>query len=149
NYGWKCREGTLCNDATCCANPAFVAPVYEYPHSSGISITGGYVYRGCAIPDLVGTYVFGDWSSGVFTAQTSLGGAVTGVANRTSELNSGGASVDSPVSFAEDLLGEIYIVDAGPSFDAGKVFKIVPASLVGPDCNGNSRNDACDIASGA
>ncbi|HVZ94099.1 MAG TPA: PQQ-dependent sugar dehydrogenase, partial [Phycisphaerales bacterium] len=130
NYGWKCREGTLCNDATCCNNPAFIDPVYQYTHSMGISITGGYVYRGCAIPDLVGTYVFGDWSSGVFTGQTSPGGAVTGVVNRTSELNSSGASVDSPVSFAEDLLGEIYIVDAGASFDAGTVFKIVPASFV-------------------
>src|SRR5690606_12185056 len=67
NYGWNCREGRTaysqpspaCASAT---NP--IDPVHDYPRAEGQSVTGGYVYRGTAIPALVGQYVFGDYVSG-------------------------------------------------------------------------------------
>ena len=67
----KVMEGELCNSTSncpggtpACNSPLFTDPIYTYPHSganSGCSITGGFVYRGCAIPDLQGSYFFADW----------------------------------------------------------------------------------------
>jgi len=72
NYGWDCREGKhvyqpasersdACGDVDA---SEFVDPVWEYGRQEGISVTGGYVYRGRALPDLVGWYVFADYGSG-------------------------------------------------------------------------------------
>ncbi|MGB5737910.1 MAG: PQQ-dependent sugar dehydrogenase, partial [Woeseia sp.] len=65
NYGWRCREGAHDYNQSGCGS-GFVEPVSEYGHNSsgGTSITGGFVYRGSAIPELVGRYVFGDYGSG-------------------------------------------------------------------------------------
>ncbi len=70
NYGWDCREGdgvyqpehersSVCDDAG-----DFVDPVWSYGRTEGISVTGGYVYRGRALPDLVGWYVYADYGTG-------------------------------------------------------------------------------------
>ena len=65
NYGWRCREGAHAFNGTCGTNAASaIDPIAEYSHAQGISITGGFVYRGSAIPALVGRYVFGDFGSG-------------------------------------------------------------------------------------
>ncbi|MGC1374936.1 MAG: PQQ-dependent sugar dehydrogenase, partial [Anaerolineales bacterium] len=70
NYGWRIREGNLCyNPPTGCVSPpAYVAPVAVYNHgandSIGCAVTGGYVYRGSAFPDLAGVYFYGDYCSG-------------------------------------------------------------------------------------
>jgi uncharacterized repeat protein (TIGR03806 family) len=70
NYGWRCFEGTqdmsgrYATGAACAARTGLVPPIAEYPHTLGHAVTGGYVYRGKAIPDLVGHYVFGDFTNG-------------------------------------------------------------------------------------
>lgn len=75
NYGWKVVEGSLCGvggTSGCsglppppCGSPLYVAPVYEYSHSSGdCSVTGGYVYRGSEMPDFAGAYFYGDYCTG-------------------------------------------------------------------------------------
>ncbi len=66
NYGWRLREGAHCFDPpTDCDRPGLVDPVYEYAHATGgCSITGGYLYRGAAMPALVGKYLFADWCAG-------------------------------------------------------------------------------------
>ena len=74
NYGWKVMEGTRCGDGgssgcpagvSPCGSAQFKAPVFEYSHGTGdCSITGGYVYRGLAIPQLSGVYVYGDYCTG-------------------------------------------------------------------------------------
>ena len=65
NYGWRCREGAHAFNGSCGPNAASsVDPVVEYSHAQGFSITGGYVYRGNAVPALSGRYVFGDFGSG-------------------------------------------------------------------------------------
>jgi glucose/arabinose dehydrogenase len=74
NYGWALREGTACFDpfnplappASCpttgLLGDPLRAPVLQYDHDEGLAIVGGYVYRGSALPALVGSYVFGDFS---------------------------------------------------------------------------------------
>jgi uncharacterized repeat protein (TIGR03806 family) len=70
NYGWRCFEGTQdisarwATGATCATRKDLLPPIAEYSHTLGAAVTGGYVYRGKAIPSLVGRYVFGDYSSG-------------------------------------------------------------------------------------
>ncbi|NND35978.1 MAG: hypothetical protein HKN81_02480 [Gammaproteobacteria bacterium] len=65
NYGWDDCEGLANFESSNCPVPGYVDPVSVYPHSNGnSSITGGYVYRGNAIPYLAGRYVFADFSSG-------------------------------------------------------------------------------------
>jgi uncharacterized repeat protein (TIGR03806 family) len=65
NYGWRCREGANPYNPSGCPTGGLVDPVAQYPHTNGnVSVTGGYVYRGSAIPSLRGRYVFGDFASG-------------------------------------------------------------------------------------
>lgn len=65
NYGWRIMEGTLCFDPPAnCNKTNLIPPVFEYPRTEGVSVTGGFVYRGRNIPALNGTYIFGDWGSG-------------------------------------------------------------------------------------
>jgi len=65
NYGWSIMEATHCyNPATGCDTTGLTLPITEYSHSLGSSVTGGYIYRGAARPDLTGAYVYGDFGSG-------------------------------------------------------------------------------------
>jgi len=65
NGGWPLLEGDHCFRFDSCEPDAFLGPVFEYFHDSGrCSVTGGVVYRGSSIPELGGTYLFGDWCSG-------------------------------------------------------------------------------------
>ncbi|PIO38266.1 hypothetical protein AB205_0110060 [Aquarana catesbeiana] len=66
NYGWRAKEGFSCYDKKLCNNASLndILPIYAYPHSMGKSVTGGYIYRGCQMPNLMGRYIFGDFMSG-------------------------------------------------------------------------------------
>ena len=64
NYGWNLREGLHAFHDGQPGTPVNTDPVLEYAHSDGCSVTGGYVYRGRALPGLAGTYFFSDWCSG-------------------------------------------------------------------------------------
>ena len=107
NYGWPCREGM--HDFNMmgmgCGGP-MMDPITEYDHGQGQSITGGYVYRGNAIPELRGSYVYGDFVQGRIWAipATSQQGAVG------QELLN---TVFGISSFAEDHDGEMYVIDYG------------------------------------
>ena len=105
------------------------------------SITGGYVYRGCAIGDFDGTYFFGDLCSNQIWSFDFTGAAVANFTNRTLELAPNVGAINNLVSFGEDAFGEIYIVDL-----AGEIFKIVAADL--NDCNGNDIDDGCEVSVG-
>jgi glucose/arabinose dehydrogenase len=110
NYGWNRMEGNHCYPpaVTICNMAGLVPPITEYDHSSsgGSAVIGGFVYRGAAIPALVGTYVFGDLSSGnVWGLKEDASAAwhrtVLLTHNRTVS------------SFGRDLAGELYLVDYG------------------------------------
>jgi glucose/arabinose dehydrogenase len=68
NYGWRLMEGFLCTPGVnpgCLDTAGLIRPVWDYPNAgSDIAVTGGYVYRGSAIPSLYGKYIFGDYGSG-------------------------------------------------------------------------------------
>jgi glucose/arabinose dehydrogenase len=107
NYGWNIMEGTHCYNADTCDETGLTMPVATYAHSAGCSVTGGYVYRGQAMPSLVGTYLYSDYCSGTvwgIDAATAIAGGEV----RPVKL----ASVGLPVSaFGQDEAGELYIVD--------------------------------------
>jgi glucose/arabinose dehydrogenase len=141
NYGWRCYEGNnTYNTANCPPSTSLVFPVHTYSHSFGCSISGGYVYRGCAIPDLQGTYFFADYCSASIWSFRYTGSPNPTVTNRTAELAPGGGlSITSIVSFGEDARGEMYIIDQS----GGEVFRIKPngvapaCGLCYVDCNGD------------
>ena len=65
NYGWDIFEGDRCRKArSLCVNPKLRAPIQTYRHPQGMAVTGGYVYRGAALPQLCGVYVYGDYATG-------------------------------------------------------------------------------------
>lgn len=65
NYGWRCYEGTLPFNTTGCGPVSeYIFPVYEYGHTEGRSITGGFVYRGTKYNEIFGKYIYGDYISG-------------------------------------------------------------------------------------
>jgi len=131
NYGWRCMEAFSCTGRTGCTcdDPSLTLPIHEYIHGGApfrCSITGGEVYRGCAIPDLHGTYFFADFCSDQIWSFQVVDGTVTEFMDRTAELAPGGGLGISDISsFGTDAAGELYICDL-----SGEVFKIVPA--IGP-----------------
>jgi len=133
NFGWRCMEGTACSGLTGCTcnGTNLTLPIRTYGHNSsgGYSITGGYVYRGCAYPELQGTYFYADYSTNNIWSFRYVNGQIGEFTLRNSQMQT---SVDGFVcnqiaSFGEDANGEVYIVDHG-SATAGQIFKIIPAS---------------------
>lgn len=119
NYGWRCLEGTVTTTLTCgTPSTPLIAPVAEYVRPAGQSVVGGFVYRGTAIPGLVGDYVFADYNLGriwhipVNTPPT-----------RTITAADGWVSNINPASFAQDRDGELFLVDVRTS----SIYKLVPA----------------------
>jgi glucose/arabinose dehydrogenase len=119
NYGWVVREGAHPTPGISGIAPAFlpmIDPAYEYDHTVGQSIIGGYVYRGSLLREVTGRYFFADFSLGkVFSAAVSVDpvtheASLTDVADHTSALNSsvGGGSVSA---FGRDAAGELFLVD--------------------------------------
>ncbi len=76
NYGWNITEGTRCFEASSCSTAGFTLPAIEYDHGEGCSITGGYVYRGTALPELQGRYLYSDFCGGFLRSLRFDGGAV-------------------------------------------------------------------------
>ncbi|CAG0952557.1 Quinoprotein glucose dehydrogenase B [Phycisphaerales bacterium] len=156
NFGWRCMEGLNCTGLSgCTCNAAnLTLPVLTYPHSgtippttiNGCSITGGYVYRGNAIPCFKGNYLFADYCTPqIWSFRRTSAGALTDVTNRTAQLEPPGApTINNIMSFGEDAAGEVYWTDQ----TGGEVFKIVLGTSTGPDCNQNGAPDSCDIANG-
>ena len=129
NFGWRPREGAIQTPAYPNEQPVTPAvnPVTDYPRSLGYSVTGGYVYRGNAIPELRGKYVFADYGTARFWTVTPDGTGTNGTrAEITTELDPGPRKVSDVSSFGEDNEGELYICDLnGTNGISGAVFRIV------------------------
>jgi glucose/arabinose dehydrogenase len=111
NFGWSIMEGTHCFGSSTCDAAGLQLPALEYPHEDGnCSVTGGYVYRGTALPELAGAYFYGDYCSGMVSSfRHDLEGLY--------DLRSWGDSVGALpglTSFGVDGAGELYLV-AGDS----------------------------------
>jgi glucose/arabinose dehydrogenase len=154
NYGWRCMEGTSCTGLSgCTCNAASLTlPIRTYTHvsgtSGGFSITGGYVYRGCRMPDLRGTYFYADYvNNNVWSFRyNSSTNTQTEFTLRNSQITPSidGFAVGTISSFGEDANGELYIVDQG-SGSNGEIYKIVPTTGDGvcpPPCAASDLN--CD-----
>jgi hypothetical protein len=154
NYGWRCREGahdfasSTTNPCGSCDDPScpLTDPVYEYDQTilALCAVTSGYVYRGCAIPDLRGTFFFGDFYCDFSPSAVApiwsfryRNGIIEGFTDRSTELDPPGSLViNSLTSFGEDGLGELYLCDRG-----GDVYKIIPASASDPPTPQDYDND--------
>jgi len=115
NYGWDCREGFHPYESTGCSG-TFQKPLAEYSHAGGgnCSVTGGYVYRGAAYPDLQGYYVLGDFCSGrVWTLRADA----TSPAPLTLHVDSS-AMISS---FGETENGELWLTD----YAGGRVYRVI------------------------
>ena len=156
NYGWRVKEGTFDHDATAPnSGLPLIAPIAQYAHIGvtigapalpqiGASVAGGYLYRGSAIPGLVGKYLFGDYSHAIGSATGTLLGLEETPPNSNNWVLSlppvaGGNPLTTRIySFGRDEQGEIYVatkVSKGPfELDAngkptGGIYKIVAAQV--------------------
>jgi glucose/arabinose dehydrogenase len=125
NFGWSNMEGTRLHRGTEPAN--HVPPVHEWVHGTDNafcdSITGGFVYRGSAIPELRGHFVFANYCSGVLKALQLANGQVTGVLDL-------GADAGWVSTFVQTLDNELYVFDMGPYGAPGGatgIYRIDPA----------------------
>jgi len=117
NYGWNCREGIIpyINPGSACnVASGFVEPAFDYTQGggNGCSVTGGFVYRGCAYPELYGNYVFADFCSGRFW--TTVGNPADGFS--TDEALDSGLSISA---FGEDINNELYAINYG-----GQIYRV-------------------------
>jgi glucose/arabinose dehydrogenase len=122
NFGWSVREGRHCFKQTPCDRPDFVAPVVDYAHGAeGCSVTGGWVYRGTAIPSLDGVYFYGDFCTA--KVKSFRWSAATGATDHwdwKQALDPDG-ELTNLSSFGVDAAGELYLA----SLD-GNLFELVP-----------------------
>ena len=116
NYGWNIMEGLGCYNATTCTRTGLTLPVLDYAHTNGAcSITGGYVYRGSAIPGIVGHYFYSDYCAGFLRSFRYSNGAAV-------DEKDWGLTMTAVTSFGVDAAGELYVLTGSG------IFKIVQAS---------------------
>jgi quinoprotein glucose dehydrogenase len=126
NYGWSFREGTQAFDLKKRSSPEgveFIDPVFEYDHTQGTSISGGFIYRGNSHPKLHGHYVFGDWGTGKCWGIKLKEGKVVSEKNIIFTENKEGLNVGfkmvkgkpkssfKPVNFCQFSSGRMMILD--------------------------------------
>jgi glucose/arabinose dehydrogenase len=138
NFGWRPMEAShcfnpstpsvcdpvpvLCAGSARCGGAGLTLPVLEYSHAGGAcSITGGYVYRGCLMPDLRGAYFYGDYCAGFVRRLRMIGSAVTDAVDVTAQVDPAGSLAFGLTSFGLDRDGEIYITRRGDG-----VLKLLP-----------------------
>ena len=123
NFGWNIMEGFHCfNPSANCDTSGLILPIYEYDHSIGESITGGYVYRGMMLPSLIGKYIFADFEYGHIYAleYNNL--------NNLDVYPIGDLGPYSVTSFGVDHNNEIYICKLN-----GEIYKFLDDSVISID----------------
>lgn len=113
NYGWSIMEGDHCfNPPTGCDTSNKILPIAEYPHTVGIAVIGGYVYKGSAIPSLANKYIFGDLTGKIFSLTEAPANTWTPANLLNTNLTIS--------SLGQDNNGEMYVLDYG----GGNVLKL-------------------------
>lgn len=119
NLGWKIVEGSACYGAKSCEQTGLMPPTYSYSHDTGgCSITGGYVYRGKAIPEITGQYFFADFCDSRVHSFAYTNGRAGDITDWTEQLG----GIGSITSFGVDGEGELYITTI-----EGNLFEVVRA----------------------
>jgi glucose/arabinose dehydrogenase len=138
NYGWSVFEGTHCfSPSVGCSLPNHTLPVIEYGHdaSGGVSVTGGFRYRGSALPALRGYYVYGDYGSGrIWAASPDAGRPM---------VHDPGRDRCESDTFGEDESGELYVASQGGTVQrltppATTIPRLANVSTRGPVLNGDA-----------
>ncbi|MBK9031419.1 MAG: PQQ-dependent sugar dehydrogenase [Myxococcales bacterium] len=120
NFGWNVAEGRHCYDAETCDRTPFTAPVTDYPHTQGCSITGGVVYRGPALPVLAGVYFYADYCTALVRSFRWSAAGIRDHWDWKAALDPDG--VLSQIStFGVDHAGEVYVVSLG-----GDIWRLAP-----------------------
>jgi len=113
NFGWNVMEGDHCfNPPSGCDTSNKVLPIAEYPHTVGIAVIGGYVYKGSSIPGLANKYIFGDLTGKIFSLTEAPSNTWTRADLLTTNLTIS--------SLGQDNNGEMYVLDYG----GGNVLKL-------------------------
>lgn len=119
NYGWRCREGFQTTNNSCNGNNGpFDDPIAVYDHGEGLSVTGGYVYRGNDIQGLEGDYIFGDYVEGRIWALVYAG-------NNEYDRYQLADTSHFISSFGQGNDGELYVVD----YSGGGLYRLVGAGV--------------------
>ena len=117
NYGWSVMEGPQPVNVEARRGPTpILPPIKVHPHSEATSITGGYVYRGTRLPELAGTYIYGDFMTGIIWGLRSEGDKITWqreLARTPVHL----------VAFGESNSGELYMLDHDRTH---QIYRLVP-----------------------
>jgi glucose/arabinose dehydrogenase len=125
NYGWRIMEAGHCFDPEeNCKTEGLILPISEYEHEEGISITGGFVYRGKELGKLADKYIFADWTGPMFylekKGESWMRGTVSLEAKPSGDLKI--------LSFAQDNGGELYVLtnqEVGPKNTKGAIYKLI------------------------
>ena len=150
NYGWRQMEGVqcynsaagsctppgaVCGTSPACQDASLTLPVTTYSHAAGAcSITGGYAYRGCRMPNYRGTYFYGDYCAGFVKTLYMLGGVAVNAQDITSQVAPGSLLAGNLSSFGVDGQGELFALALN-----GFAYKIVPTM---PDLEVSARGAA-------
>jgi glucose/arabinose dehydrogenase len=124
NYGWRYMEGTHCYDPPeDCPRRGLTLPVVEYPTPPRAAVTGGFVYRGCKMPDLRGTYFYSDYYKGFIRSFVLSNGQPSRTQDVTNQLKRSHNTIHHLSSFGEDAGGELYLIE----HIQGAIYRIIPA----------------------
>lgn len=129
HFGWRCEEGTLCqNWSECspqCDSIEWRAPILEYPHNEGrCAVIGGLVYQGSNLPDWSGIYFYGDFCSGRVWAMRSSGQVVEANVEITADVTpDDGTDLSLLTTFGTDGAGELLFYERG---NGGRLLRIEP-----------------------
>ena len=115
NYGWNVMEGLSCYNASTCTQTGFELPLIDYGHNGPCSITGGYVYRGSAIPAIRGHYFYSDYCAGFLRSFRYQNGVAV-------DQKDWGLTTTKVTSFGVDFAGELYMMSGDT------ILKVAPAS---------------------
>jgi cysteine-rich repeat protein len=133
NYGWRCYEGDASYNTSGCGSASnYTFPILDYAHSGSVcTVIGGYVYRGCDIPGLQGTYFYAEYCAD-WIRSFEYDVASDSLSNEQDWTSSLGwsSSNGAIISFAEDAAGELYIVTS-----SGRIYKFA--------CDGGGTDPVC------
>jgi glucose/arabinose dehydrogenase len=119
DFGWNVVEGKHCYQAETCDKKGFHEAVIEYPHSEGCSITGGFVYRGKALPELQGHYFYSDYCTAILRSFRIKGGKAVDSWDWKTALDPE-STIAQVTSFGLDQDGEMYVLS-----HEGPIYKLV------------------------
>lgn len=123
NFGWPCMEGTVCHNSSppcSCSSPPMTLPIHTYGRSEGVTIVGGVVYRGSAIPRWRGRYFFADTFFNRIWSFRVVNGVRTDLQDHTADLTEG-TEFATTIAFGTDGEQELYVLGL-----EGRIVKIVP-----------------------